>query len=155
MRLGAIRSMLPGVTLRTTVIAGFPGETEDDVAQLEAFIEDAGFDYTGVFPFSPEEGTRAAAMEGQIDFDERLARAQRIRDVADRVGFARAAARVGTSLEVLVEGIDEDGICYGRRRGQAPEVDGLVFLDRESPSGAIVTCKIVDAAGYDLEGELQ
>lgn len=149
-----IRSTLPDVTLRTTVMAGFPGETEADAQVLEDFIAEAGFDYVGVFPYSAEEGTRAAEMPGQVAEPLRLERAQRIRDIADATGFARAAQRVDTTAQVLVEGTDEDGQLWGRTRSQAPEVDGITLLDAvSSPAGAFVTVRITDSVGYDLVGE--
>lgn len=152
--LDRIRAAMPDIALRTSLIAGFPGETRADVDELIAFLEAARFDYAGVFEYSPEEGTAAATMPGLPARRTRVARAQRVRDAADRVGTTLAAARVGTTLEVLSEGLDEEGAPVGRWRGQAPEVDGIVLLDREVPQGAIVTARIVDALGYDLEAEV-
>jgi len=149
-----IRSVLPDVVLRTTVISGFPGETRADALALKRFLEEANFDYVGVFPYSAEEGTSAAKMEGQVPVRTRRARAQRIRDLADTIGFERAAARVGQTLSVLVEGVDQDeGIVFGRWCGQAPDIDGIVLLDRGTP-GELVEARIVDAICYDLEGEV-
>ncbi len=149
-----IRAQMPDVALRTSVIAGFPGETRADVDELVRFIEAAQFDYVGVFPYSPEAGTEAAEMAALPQKRTRIARAQRIRDAADVVGVARAAARVGTTIEVLSEGVDEEGVPVGRWRGQAPEVDGVVLLDRELEPGAIVMGRVVDTIGYDLETEV-
>lgn len=149
-----IRSVLPDVVLRTTLIAGFPGETTADVRELQRFLIEAQFDYVGVFVYSPESGTAAAEMPGQIPARTRRARAQRLRDLADEIGFERAAARVGKTVEVLVEGVDPDeGVVIGRWRGQAPEIDGLVVLDGGS-AGEIVPARIVDSLGYDLEGQV-
>lgn len=149
-----IRAALPDVVLRTTLIAGFPGETQADVRELQRFIEHAEFDYVGVFSYSAEEGTVAAEMPSQIPPRTKRARTQRLRDLADHIGFNHAAARVGSTLEVLVEGVDEDdGVVVGRWRGQAPEIDGVVLLDRGRP-GDIVRAYIVDSLGYDLEGEV-
>ena len=150
-----IRTALPDVVLRTTLIAGFPGETRDDVRVLHAFLREARFDYVGVFAYSPEDGTPAARLSGQLPPRTRRARAQRLRDIADEIGFEQAARRVGQTLEVLVEGVDEDdGVVVGRWRGQAPEIDGLVLLDLGKP-GEIVSARIVDSLGYDLEGEVE
>lgn len=149
-----IRAALPDVTLRTTLIAGFPGETAADVDLLEDFVESARFDYTGVFAYSPEEGTRAASAPHQVRPATRRARAQRIRDVADRVGFQRAASRVGEVVRVLVEGVDEAGETVGRTCGQAPDVDGVTILEGPAETGTFVTCRIHDAVGYDLVGEV-
>jgi len=148
-----IRSMLPDAVLRTSLIAGFPGETADDVRELVQFLKTARLDYVGVFSYSPEEGTSAALMPDLPPKRTRLARAQRVRDVADRIGFEKAAARVGNVVDVLVEGIDEEGTTVGRWRGQAPEIDGLVLLDGGEP-GEIVNACVVDSLGYDLEAEV-
>ncbi len=150
-----IRRALPDVALRTTLIAGFPGETRRDVAELQRFVEAAQFDYVGVFAYSPEEGTEAAGLAGQVPLRTRRARAQRLRDRADVIGFDRAAARVGDTIEVLVEGVDEDeGFIVGRWRGQAPEIDGLVVLDR-GDTGQVTRAVVVDSVGYDLEVEVR
>jgi len=150
-----IRSVVPDVVLRTTLIAGFPGETTADVNELLRFLDAAHFDYVGVFVYSPESGTTAAEMPDQVPLRTRRARAQRLRDRADEIGFERAAARVDATVEVLVEGVDpDDGVVVGRWRGQAPEIDGLVLLDGGTP-GEFVRVRIVDSLGYDLEGEVE
>ncbi len=149
-----VRDALPGVVLRTTLISGFPGETRADALELQRFVEQARFDYVGVFPYSAEEGTAAADMADQVPVRTRRARAQRLRDLADTIGFERVAGRVGETLEVLVEGVDpDDGAVFGRWRGQAPDIDGIVLLDRGDP-GEIVSARIVDTICYDLEGEV-
>jgi ribosomal protein S12 methylthiotransferase len=148
------RSVMPDIALRTTVIAGFPGETTRDVNELLRFIEAARFDYVGVFPYSAEDGTPAAEMPDQVPTRTRRARAQRVRDVADAVGFEKVSQHVGEVLEVLVEGFDPDEeALVGRWRGQAPEIDGIVLLDKGEP-GQILSARIVDSLGYDLEGEI-
>lgn len=153
--IGVVRDLVPGVFLRTTLIAGFPGETREDVKRLEDFLLDAELDYMGVFAYSPEEGTPAVAMEGQVPARTRHARAQRLRDLADTIAVPKVASLVGSTLEVLVEGVDEDGVTVGRHRGQAPEIDGLVLLDRAVEPGEIVQVEITDALGYDLLGEVR
>ena len=152
--LARIRAALPDVVLRTTVMAGFPGETEDDLRDLEEFISEAELDYVGVFPFFAEDGTRAAGMPDQVPEELRRDRAQRLRDAADAIGFARAASRVGSVQRVLVEGRDEDGELVGRSDGQAPEVDGVTFLERDAPAGTLATVRITDSVGYDSVGVL-
>ncbi len=154
-----VRDALPDVVLRTSPIAGFPGETPEDVRELERFLEAARLDYAGVFSYSPEEGTPAATMARLPTKPTRLRRAQRVRDLADRIGFERAAERVGQTLEVLVEGVDENSVAIGRWRGQAPEVDGVVLLsdDRRATvlkPGEMVQARTVDSLGYDLEAEV-
>jgi ribosomal protein S12 methylthiotransferase len=109
---------------------------------------------SGVFVYSAEEGTPAAEMPDQVPMRTRRARAQRLRDIADVIGFEKVAEKVGRELDVLVEGVDEDeGVVVGRWRGQAPEIDGLVLLDSGAP-GEIRMARIVDSLGYDLEGEV-
>ncbi len=153
--IAVVRSFMPDVCLRTTLIAGFPGETRQDAKRLEDFVGNAGFDYVGVFAYSPEDGTTAASMPDQVPLRTRRARAQRLRDIADEVGFERAASYVGATLEVLVDMADdpEEG-TVARHRGQAPEVDGAVLLDRELPEGTVAKVLVVDALGYDLVGEV-
>ena len=152
--LGRIRHELPGVVLRTTVIAGYPGETAAQFRELLGFLEVARFDYVGVFGYSQEDGTEAAALPNQVPARTRRSRTQRVRDLADTISVELAAGHVGERLEVLVQGVDaEEGVTVGRWRGQAPDIDGLVLLDGGEP-GAIVTASIVDSVGYDLEGEV-
>ncbi len=152
--LGVVRSWMPDIALRTSLIAGFPGETDTDVEVLEDFLLLARFDYAGVFEYSREEGTRAAELPNQVPDDVKRQRWQRLRDAADSVGFEKAAEHVGETLEVLALGA-EDGETYGRSRGQAPDVDGVVYLDEDVSEGRIVRARIVDAAAYDLVGEVR
>ncbi|MBE0416296.1 MAG: 30S ribosomal protein S12 methylthiotransferase RimO [Coriobacteriia bacterium] len=149
-----LREAMPDIVLRSTFIAGYPGETEEDLDELLDFIATAGLDYVGVFPYSPEEGTTAACLSGQISDAERFERANRVREAADEVSIARAARLVGETLDVLSEGEDSDGISIGRWSGQAPEVDGYVMLDRPVAAGSIVPVRIETAYGYDLEGQV-
>lgn len=149
-----LRQTMPDIVLRSTFIAGFPGETEDDLDALIDFIGEAGIDYVGVFPYSPEEGTPAAALPGQLADEERFERATRVREAADAVSTLRAARLVGATLDVLSEGVDPEGFPVGRWSGQAPEVDGYVMLDRVVAAGRIVPVRIQDSYGYDLEGEV-
>lgn len=148
-----IREHVPGITLRTTLIAGFPGETDEDFEELCAFLEDVEFDYVGVFPYSREEGTRAAQLPGQVDEDVKIERAQRIRDISDSIGESHVSARIGKTMDVLVLGREEDGQLFGRAMCQAPEVDGVVYLE-EGSIGDIVKVKIEDTLVYEMEGEV-
>lgn len=147
-----IRTRVPGVTLRTTLIAGFPGETDEDFEALCDFVESAEFDYVGVFPYSREDGTRAARMDGQIEEAVKLERTQAIRDIADAVCTARVAQRIGSSIEVLVLGREEDGQLYGRAMCQAPDVDGVVYLASGEP-GQRVRVTVSDTLLYEMEAE--
>ena len=143
---------VPGATLRTTLIAGFPGETDEQFEDLCAFVEEGLFDYVGVFPYSREEGTRAASLPDQVDEDEKNDRAQRLRDIADAVCCPRIASRIGRTMDVLVEGVEEDGQLFGRAMCQAPEVDGVTYLDGGEP-GEIRPVTIADTLLYEMEGE--
>ncbi len=149
-----LREAMPDIALRSTFIAGYPGETEDDLDELLDFIAQASLDYVGVFPYSPEEGTAAASLPEQISDAERFDRANRVRDVADCVSVTRATRLVGSTLDVLSEGTDAEGFSLGRWSGQAPEVDGYVMLDRSVAAGSIVPVRIDTTCGYDLEGEV-
>ena len=148
-----IRERVPGITLRTTLIAGFPGETDVDFDVLQNFLEEVEFDYVGVFPYSQEEGTRAAEMDGQIDEAIKIERAQSLRDISDAIGEARVSARIGQEMDVLVLGCEEDGQLYGRAMCQAPEVDGVVYLE-EGEVGDIVRVRITDTLVYEMEGDV-
>lgn len=146
-----IRSKVPDAALRTTLIAGFPGETDDDFDELCDFVEEAQLDYVGVFPYSREEGTRAYDLPDQVDDDEKMERAQAIRDLADAISFAKIAERVGREVNVLVCGVEEDGHLFGRAQCQAPDVDGGTFLD-EGEIGDIVRVRVTDTLTYEMEG---
>lgn len=148
-----MRERVPGITLRTTLIAGFPGETDEDFQELLDFLEEAEFDYAGVFPYSAEEGTRAATLPDRVDEGVKIARAQEVRDLADAIGEAHVSQRIGREMDVLVLGSEEDGQLFGRAMCQAPEVDGVVYLE-EGEIGDIVRVKITDTLVYEMEGEV-
>ena len=147
-----IFAAVPDMTLRTTFIAGFPGETEEQFEALCDFVEDAPFSYVGVFPYSREDGTCAYDLPNQIDDDEKAERAQRLRDLADSVCTARVAQRIGQRQRVLIDGIEEDGQVYGRCQCQAPEVDGVTFVGA-GEVGDFVDVEIIDTLMYEMEGE--
>lgn len=147
-----VRALVPGATLRTTLIAGFPGETDEDFEELCDFVEEGFFDYVGVFAYSREEGTRAHDLPGQVDDDEKADRAQRLRDLADAVSTPLVAARIGREMDVLVEGAEEDGQLFGRAMCQAPEVDGVTYLAHGTP-GEVRRVTISDTLLYEMEGE--
>lgn len=148
-----IRTRIPDAAIRTTLITGFPGETDEQFDELVDFVEDAELDYVGVFPYSREDGTRAAELPDQVDEDVKIARAQTIRDVADSISTVRISRRVGSTCDVLIEGIEEDGQLFGRAYFQAPEVDGSVYVD-SGELGEIVTVRLVDSLFYEMEGEV-
>jgi ribosomal protein S12 methylthiotransferase RimO len=153
-----IRALDPEAGIRSNVIVGFPGETEDDLAELEAFLAEAELDAVGVFGYSDEDGTEALDLPDKIDPAEIAARVERITSLAEHVAEDRAARRVGTPVEVLVERWeDEDDASWvGRAAHQGPDVDGecrLVgdddLLDVLAP-GVVVAGRVVDAEGLDL-----
>src|SRR6266849_8778011 len=125
-----LRDAIPGVTLRTTVLVGFPGETEAAFQNLLGFVEDAGFDRLGVFTYSVEEGTPAADMADQVPAEVMAERAQQVQDLQDRLVWPRQKALFGTRQTVLVDGPSPDPAFpfEGRTAGQAPEIDGVVLL---------------------------
>lgn len=146
-----VRKAIPGVTLRSTFIAGYPGETEEQFEALCDFVEEADLDYVGVFAYSQEEGTRAAKMDCQIDEETKQQRAQTLRDIADSLSTARVSSRIGSRMDVLVLGREEDGQLYGRAKCQAPDVDGVVYLEQGEP-GEVVSVMIENTLLYEMEG---
>jgi ribosomal protein S12 methylthiotransferase len=149
-----IRETIPGITLRTTLIAGYPGETDEEFEELCDFVSECEFDYIGVFAYSREEGTRAAELLDQIDDEEKRERAQQLRDLADAACTAHISERIGSKIQVLVEGFEEDGQLYGRALSQAPDVDGNTYLDGGVP-GQIVEATVVDTLFYEMEVEVK
>lgn len=147
-----IRESIPDVTLRTTLIAGFPGETEEQFDELLDFIEEAELDYVGVFPYSQEDGTRAALLDGQIEEEVKQERAQAVRDLADSISAARIANRIGKRIPVLVLGCEEDGQMFGRAQCQAPDVDGVTYVSAGMP-GDVVEIEVTGTLMYEMEGE--
>ena len=148
-----VRSRLPEVALRTSFIVGFPGETEQDFDDLCRFVTDLEFDRVGVFRYSQEENTAAGAMPGQVAEAEKDQRWHRLMRLQRAVARHKNAAWVGRVVPVLVCGDDEDGKRYGRTAAQAPEIDGVVFLEEDSfESGEIVPIRISGATDYDLIG---
>jgi ribosomal protein S12 methylthiotransferase len=152
--LDTIRSKAPQAGVRSNFIVGFPGESEDDLAELERFLDGARLDAIGVFGYSDEEGTEAATYDDKLHEDivaERLARVSRL---AEELVSQRAEERMGETVHVLVESVDDEGV-YGRGEHQAPETDGQVLLTNgEGLSvGRIVEAKVVGTEGVDLVAE--
>ena len=153
-----LRSEIPGMVLRTTGMAGFPGETDDEADELYDFISEEGFDYCSVFAYSQEDGTAAARMDGQVDEEVKLERTQRLIDLTEQLGFAATAQHVGERVRVIVDGIEEseDGPeLIGHAWFQAPDSDGAVHIPYgEATVGEVVTVDLVDSFCYELIGEL-
>ncbi|MCP2179828.1 30S ribosomal protein S12 methylthiotransferase RimO [Prauserella alba] len=154
-----IREYAPDAGIRTNVIVGFPGETEDDVAELERFLTGARLDAVGVFGYSDEDGTEAEGYQDKLDEDVIAERVARVSALVEELTAQRAEERIGTVVDVLIEqpgGAEGDGIegneVTGRAAHQAPEVDGeCVVLDAGAVErGALIRCEVVDTAGVDL-----
>lgn len=145
-----IRQRIPGIALRTTLIVGYPGETEEQFDDLCDFVSETEFDYVGIFAYSPEDGTPAAELPNQVDEDTKQARLQELRDIADAVSSHVVSRRIGTSMDVLVLGCEEDGQLYGRAQCQAPDVDGVTYLEHGAV-GEVHTVSISDTLLYEME----
>ena len=174
-RIARLRKEIPDITLRTTLITGFPGETEEDFKELYNFVDEMEFDRLGVFTYSAEEGTPAAEMEGHVDEEVKIARRNEIMELQQEISAEKAEGRIGKVYEVLVEGtvpvdsvngeafasimeVNEDGkkVYIGRTYMDAPDVDGQVFFesDYEIMSGELVEVEIIASDEYDLFGVL-
>ena len=152
-----LRSNIPDITLRTTLITGFPGETEEDHKELLEFVEDMRFDRLGVFTYSKEEDTPAAKLPEQIDEEVKNARRDEIMEVQQEIAFENAQEAIATKLKVLIEGkLPEEGVFIGRTYKDAPNVDGYIFVNssQELISGQFVDVLVTDAQGYDLIGDV-
>lgn len=152
-----IRSKVPGIILRTTLIAGFPTETEEEFNELSAFIKNMQFERLGCFAYSQEEDTPAALMEGQIDEEVKAKRADIIMAQQQRIMEVYCQRLIGSTIDVLVEGFDRYAECYfGRSPGDAPEVDGNVFFTvsgKKPAPGDLIQVKITDYLDCDPIGE--
>ena len=153
-----LRNAMPDIALRTTLISGFPGETEEDQESVLSFVEDMRFDRLGVFTYSQEEDTPAAAFEGQIDEEVKAARRDQIMELQQTVSRENLQRKVGARMEVFVEGyLPEEDVYMGRTYMDAPDVDGYLFFPAnglELMSGSIVPVLVTEASEYDLKGVL-
>ena len=152
-----LRSEIPGIALRTSLIVGFPGETVEDFTTLTQFVEQTQFDRLGVFCYSKEEGTPAAEMPEQITERVKRERYRKLMRAQARLSFRRNRSLIGTSEQVIVEGYSEETelLLKGRSSRQAPDIDGQVYITAGNANvGDIVTLKITDSSDYDLIGEI-
>lgn len=150
-----IRSVVPDVTLRTSLIAGFPGETEEDFEELLDFIKKAEFDRLGAFDYSREEKTKAAGLKGQIKKKVKKERLHRIMTLQKEISLEKNKSLTGSVLEVLIEEIFEEGPYQsaGRTRRDAPDIDGRIYLiNCNGMPGDIIKAKVIDGNEYDLIG---
>ncbi|MGD0766794.1 MAG: 30S ribosomal protein S12 methylthiotransferase RimO [Tepidisphaeraceae bacterium] len=155
--LGKLREWVPGITIRTTFIAGSPGETDGQHRELVEFVREFGFDMMGVFAFSAEPGTAMGRMEGQIPEAVKKARVEELMLAQQEIAFAKARGRIGQKVEVLVDRtLRKKGQWTGRTSGQAPQIDSVTIVSGpELHAGKMVTAKVSGSRGYDLVAEVQ
>ncbi|MGH7279772.1 MAG: 30S ribosomal protein S12 methylthiotransferase RimO [Candidatus Rokuibacteriota bacterium] len=152
----AFRAAIPDLTVRTTVLVGFPGETTAAVEHLVGFLEDVRFDRLGVFTYSPEDGTPSPLYPGQVPPEVAAERATFVQECQERISWDRQGKLLGTVHDVLVDGPSEDPAFAweGRTAGQAPEIDGVVYLrDRDFTPGRFARVRVTEVEGYELVGE--
>jgi ribosomal protein S12 methylthiotransferase len=151
------RAAIPGVTVRTTALVGFPGETEAAFERLLEFVDDVRFDRLGVFTYSPEEGTPSPAFADQVPAEVAAERAARVQEAQDAIAWEGAGKLLGAVTDVLVDGPSEDSAFAweGRTAGQAPEIDGVVYLRGRGDftPGRFARVRIAEVEGYELVGE--
>ena len=152
-----LRREIPDITLRTTLISGFPGETDEEHAELVEFVKDMRFDRLGCFTYSPEEDTPAAEFDGQVEEAVKEERRDEIMTIQQEIAFEKSEEMVGKTLDVMIEGrIPEDHVYVGRTYRDAPGVDGMIFLDEtgmgELMTGDFVRALVTESSEYDLIG---
>lgn len=153
-----LRKAIPDITLRTTLIAGFPGETEEQYSELCDFVKTVKFDRLGCFAYSAEENTVAAKMENQIDEDVKQRRADHIMEIQAEISAAKEAAKVGKTYECICDGVDDEtGMYLLRSAADCPEIDGNIMTPADTPleTGAFYNVTITDADTYDLYGYVE
>ena len=153
-----LRREIPDIILRTTLITGFPGETQEDHEELMEFIDTMEFDRLGVFTYSPEEDTPAAIMPDQIDEEVKLDRQAELMELQQEISLDKGNDKIGSVVEVMIEGKVADENAYvARTYGDAPNVDGYIFVNTgmELMSGDFARVHVTGALEYDLIGELE
>lgn len=156
-QIGRLRDRVPDICLRTTLISGFPGETQEDFEELYRFVNEMEFDRLGVFPYSQEEDTPAALMPDQIDEEVKAARRDELMELQQAIVCDKAEEMIGRELTVMIEGrIAEEDVYVGRTYRDAPNVDGYLFLNTTAhlETGNFVRALVTDSREYDLIGEL-
>ena len=153
--LNKLRTRIPGITIRTTFIVGFPGETEEDFEELKDFVEKQRFENAGVFQYSQEEGTVAGAMENQIAAEVKENRYHELMALQAGISEEIHQEREDVELDVLVEGFDEDNLAYGRSTHEAPDIDGTIFIENAEglAVGDMVRVRILQGFTYEMVGE--
>ena len=152
-----IRHRIPDVIIRTSIIVGFPGETNNDFDILKDFIEKYKLDRVGIFTYSAEEGTEAAVMDNQISQDVMDMRKNELMSIQSKISLEKNNMLIGKKISIIIEGVAKDSKYYGRSYGDAPEIDQTVFINahgRNIEIGEIVDVKIINAFTYDLVGDV-
>jgi ribosomal protein S12 methylthiotransferase len=149
----ALRERIPEIAIRTTFIVGYPGETDEEFAELVSFVEEMAFDRVGVFIYSEEVGTGAADMPDDIPTEEKEERQAYLMEIQQGISLARNQTFVGNTMDVLIEGLG-DGLSVGRSYRDGPEIDGLVLVNNELQVGEMALVRITQALEYDLIGEV-
>ncbi len=158
-KIAMLREQIPDIALRTTLITGFPGETEEDFEILKRFVTEERFDRLGVFPYSQEEGTPAAQMQPQLPERVKQQRQDALMALQQGIAFEKAAEQVGRSMRVMISAYDpENNVYVARSYMDAPDIDSFVYVDggenRNLMAGDMVDVQIVSSDGYDLIGEM-
>lgn len=154
---GKLRKEIPDIIIRTTLITGFPGETEDDFEEMMDFVDEMEFDRLGVFTYSPEEGTPAASFENQVEEEVKADRQCELMELQQDIAFEKSEKKIGREMLAIIEGKVADENAYiGRTYMDAPNIDGYVFINTGEAlmTGDFVRVKITGASDYDLIGEL-
>jgi ribosomal protein S12 methylthiotransferase len=153
--IGEIKNKIPGICLRTTLISGFPGETENDVEELKSFLTKIKFDRVGIFSYSHEEGTSAFDLEDNIPLEIKEKRAEEIMEVQQEISYQKNVEKIGKTFKVIVDK-KEAGRYLGRTEFDSVEVDNEVIInsDKKLIIGDFVNVKITAAYDYDLEGQV-
>ena len=149
--LGKMRAAIPNLAIRTTFIVGYPGETEEEYQALVDFVQEMRFDRVGTFQFSFEPGTTSEPLGDPVPAEVKQERFERLMELQQGISMQVNQSYVGKTLDVLVEGRDK-GIAIGRSYRDAPEIDGMVFIEGDAKIGEIVPVKITGAMAYDLTG---
>ncbi len=152
-----IRSEIPEAVIRTQFIVGFPGETEEEFAELMAFVQEQNFDRVGCFQYSPEENTKAGTMPDQVDEATKKRRHDSLMEMQQTLSRKKQQAMIGRTLDVVVEGVSEetDLLLQGRTDMQAPDIDGIIYINEgQAEIGQIVKVEVTDAHDYDLVGRI-
>ena len=157
LRIGRLRERIPDICLRTTLISGFPGETQEDFEELYRFVNEMEFDRLGVFAYSQEEDTAAAGMPDQIAEEVKEARRDELMELQQAIAFEKAEKMIGQTFTVMVEGkVADEDVYVTRTYRDAPDVDGYLFLHTRAAlmSGDFVRAVVTESNEYDLVGEM-